>query len=101
MSKKKKKAKKVSIKKYIKENRHRDIFEVIKHINKVLTGLYAYYGINGMIDEMLNLKYYAFETILNVYKKRSQRNKFNYSMFKNILNIIPLSNPKVYHNIWI
>lgn len=101
MSKKKKKAKKANIKKYIKENRCKDIFEVIKHINKILTGLYAYYGINGMIDEMLKIKKYTYETILNVYRKRSQRNKFNFHIFNNILKVIGLSSPKVYKNIWI
>ena len=101
MSKNKKKAKKASIKKYVKDNRHKNIFEVIKRVNKILIGLYAYYGINGLIEELNNLKHYVFKTIYNVYRKRSQRNKFKYNMYKNILKIIPLSRPKVYHNIWI
>lgn len=101
MSKKKKKVKKANIKKWIKENRHSNIFEIIKHVNKILVGIYAYYGINGMTEELSNFKHYTHKTIFNVYRKRSQRNKFNYDNYKSILEIIPLRIPKIYHNIWI
>ena len=101
MSKKKKKQKKESIKKYIKENRHKDIIVVIRNINKKLTGMFAYYGINGMINELENLKQYTIMTMYMVYRKRSQRNKLNFQIFNNILKIFPLSKPKIYHNIWI
>lgn len=101
MSKKKKKQKKESIKKYIKENRHKDIIVVIRNINKKLTGVFAYYGINGMINELENLKQYTIMTMYMVYRKRSQRNKLNFQFFNNILKIFPLSKPKIYHNIWI
>ena len=101
ISKKKKKSKKSNIKKMIKENRHKDIFETIKQMNRVLIGIYAYYGINGMIEELLELKQYVFMTIYRVYRKRSQRNKFNITQMVNIINIVPLAKPKIYHNIWI
>ena len=101
MSKKKKKQKKESIKKYIKENRHKDIIVVIRNINKKLAGMFAYYGINGMINELENLKQYTIMTMYMVYRKRSQRNKLNFQFFNNILKIFPLSKPKIYHNIWI
>ena len=101
ISKKKKKSKKSNIKQMIKENRHNDIFDTIRQVNRVLVGIYAYYGINGMVEELENLKYYVFKTILNVYNKRSQRNGFKMEHFINILNIIPLAKPRIYHNIWI
>ena len=101
ISKKKKKVKKNKIKQFIKDNRHNDIFETIKNVNKILIGIYAYYGINGMFEELGKLKQYVFETILSVYKRRSQRNKFSCTNLANILKIIPLAIPKIYHNIWI
>lgn len=73
MTKKKKKEKKSNIKKFIKDNRHRNIFEVIKNINKKLVGMNIYYGINGMIREMQNLRQYVIITLFHVYRKRSQR----------------------------
>ena len=76
-------------------------FETIKNVNKILIGIYAYYGINGMFEELAKLKQYVFETILSVYKRRSQRNKFNSSNLVNILKIIPLAIPRIYHNIWV
>lgn len=101
ISKKKKKSKKRNIKQFIKENRHNDILETIRKVNKVLIGIYGYYGINGMIDELKKIEQYVFETILNVYKSRSQRNKFRCEQLMRILHIIPLAKPKIYHNIWI
>lgn len=70
-------------------------------MNKILIGIYAYYGINGMVDELKDIRQYVFNTILNVYKSRIQRNKFRCEKLVNILNFTPLSSPKVYHNIWI
>lgn len=101
ISKKKKKIKKENIKKWIKEHRHLDIFKIIQHINKVLTGIYAYYGINGMLKELLNLKYYTYITIYKILRKRSQRNRLTLIQLNNILDLIPLSKPKIYCNIWI
>lgn len=101
ISKQKKKSKKKKIKQFIKDNRHNDIFETIKDVNKILIGIYAYYGINEMFEELSRLKPYVFETILSVYKRRSQRNKFNSFNLSNILKIIPLAIPKIYHNIWV
>ena len=66
-----------------------------------MVGLYAYYGINGLFKELNNLRYYVFRTIFNVYRKRSQRNKFKYKDLINILEIMPLAKPKIYQNIWI
>lgn len=101
ISKKKKKQKRENIKKWIKEHRHIDIFKIIKHINRVLTGLYAYYGINGTYRELKSIQGYAFRTIYNICRKRSQRNKITMDDYLMIIKIQPLSRPKIYKNIWI
>lgn len=100
MTKKKKKMKKEDIKKYIKENRHKDIFEVIERINKKLVGMNAYYGINGMIRELQNIRQYTLITLFHVYRKRSQRNKLTKEQFSRILKVRPVIRPKVYVKIW-
>ncbi len=100
MSKKKKKEKKANIKKFIKDNRHRNIFEVIEIINKKLTGMNAYYGINGMIREMQNLRQYVTITLFRVYRRRSQRNCLTKEHYNKIMEISPIVRPKVYTQIW-
>lgn len=101
ISKKKKKDKKKKIKEFIKENRHNDILDTINKLNKILIGIYAYYGINGMFEELIGFKNYVYKTILSVLKRRSQRSKFKSLNLNNLLNIVPLASPKIYHNIWI
>ena len=100
MSKKKKKEKKANIKKFIKDNRHRNIFEVIKIINRKLIGMNVYYGINGMIREMQNLGQYVTITLFQVYRRRSQRNGLTKEHYSKIMTISPIVRPKVYTQIW-
>ena len=59
MSKKKRKAKQQNITKWIKENRTNKIKGLIETINRKLVGLYAYYGINGMLDELYKIYYHT------------------------------------------
>ena len=61
MSKKKRKLKHKSITKWIKEYRAFKFKEIIELLNKKLIGLYAYYGINGMLQELY--KYMLLEVI--------------------------------------
>lgn len=100
ISKKKKKTKKQAIKQWIKEHRHLGFEEIIKKINRKIIGLYAYYGINGMIRELQNLRNYVGITIYHVMRKRSQRNKLTKEQFSKIMELFPLARPRVYHNIY-
>lgn len=55
ISKKKKKSKFKAITKWLKENRHIGITNLIEGLNRKLVGTYAYYGINGMLGELYKL----------------------------------------------
>ena len=57
MSKKKRKLKHKLITKWIKEHRALKFKETIELLNKKLIGRYAYYGINGMLQELNILSY--------------------------------------------
>lgn len=99
ISKKKKKAKFQAITKWLKENRHIGITNLIEGLNRKIIGTYAYYGINGMLGELYKLYYHAKYELLNVVNRRSQR-KIKYSKYSTILKRVPIAKPKIYIDIW-
>lgn len=100
MSKKKKKLKFQSITKWIKENRTKYKFlEMIKIINLKLTGLYAYYGISGMLEELYIIYYHTLYALRSSIFRRSQR-KLSIKVFDEILQRVPIVKPKIYKDIW-
>ena len=99
MSKKKRKSKNKSIAKWMKENKEKNVYELVKMLNKKLVGTYAYYGINGMLEELYKLYYHVRYTFIKALDRRSQRRK----TLKHILCIfkeIPIIKPKIYKDIW-
>lgn len=99
ISKKKKKAKFQAITKWLKENRHIGITNLIEGLNKKIVGTYVYYGINGMLGELYKLYYHARYEVLNVVNRRSQR-KIKYKKYLIILERVPIAKPKIYKDIW-
>lgn len=99
MSKKKKKAKQQGITKWVKENKHRNVIELIMVVNQKLIGMYAYYGINGMLEELYKLYYHTKYALINALTRRSQRKKA-YKQMMIIFEKIPLAIPKIYKDIW-
>lgn len=100
MSLKKRKVKHQNISKWIKENRSRYKFlEIIKMLNLKLTGIYAYYGINGMLSELYKIYYHTVYVLRSSIFRRSQR-KLNIKTFNRILQRVPIIKPKIYNNIW-
>ena len=97
---KKRKLKQQAITKWIKENRNTLKFkEIIKSINKILTGLYAYYGINGMIKELYKIYKHTLYALRSSMFRRSQR-KLSKIVYYNILKRQPIVKPRIYQNIW-
>ena len=100
MSKKKRKLKHKSITKWIKEHRNIHKFkETIKMLNKKLTGLYAYYGINGMLSELYKIYYHTIYALRSSMFRRSQR-KISTEVLNKILQRTPIIEPKIYKDIW-
>lgn len=99
MSRKKKKAKQQGITKWVKENKHRNVLELIMVVNQKLVGIYAYYGINGMLEELCKLYYHTRYALINALTRRSQRKK-TYKQMMTIFERIPLAIPKIYKDIW-
>ena len=99
MSKKKKKLKQQAITKWIKEHRAVKFIEIIKLLNKKLIGLYAYYGINGMLIELYKIYYHTLYALGSSIFRRSQR-KLSSKVFNKILKRVPIAEPKIYKDIW-
>ena len=99
ISKKKRKIKHQAITKWIKEHRAYKFIETIKLINKKLIGLYAYYGINGMLKELYKIYYHTIYALRSSIFRRSQR-RLNIETFDKILKRVPIVKPKIYQDIW-
>ena len=99
MSKKKRKLKHKSITKWIKEHRAFKFIETINLLNKKLIGLYAYYGINGMLGELYKIYYHTLYALRNSIFRRSQR-CLSLKTFNRITQRVPIAEPKIYKDIW-
>ena len=99
MSKKKRKLKQQVITKWIKEHRAVKFIETIKLLNKKLIGLYAYYGINGMLNELYKIYYHTLYALRSSIFRRSQR-RLRLKVFNEILKRVPIVKPKIYKDIW-
>lgn len=99
MSKKKRKLKQQAITKWIKEHRTTKFIENIKLLNKKLIGLYAYYGINGMLNELYKIYYHTLYALRSSMFRRSQR-RLSIKIFRKILKRVPIAKPKIYKDIW-
>ena len=100
MSKKKRKLKNQAITKWIKESRSKYKFkELITRLNRKLIGLYAYYGINGMFNELMKIYYHALYALRSSIFRRSQR-KLSVEIFGRILERVPVAKPQIYQDIW-
>lgn len=99
MSKKKRKAKQQNITKWIKENKTNKLKGLIETINRKLIGLYAYYGINGMLDELYKIYFHTVYALRSSIFRRSQR-KLSVKVFNRILERVPIIKPKIYKDIW-
>lgn len=99
MSKKKRKLKHQAITKWIKDHRAYKFMETINLLNKKLAGLYAYYGINGMLSELYKIYYHTLYALRSSIFRRSQR-RISTKVFNNILQRVPIVRPKIYKDIW-
>jgi len=99
-SKKKLKAKKESVKAWLRENMHKKAADTIEKLNRKIAGHYAYYGISGNYQSLL--KFYKF-VVVAFYKsltRRSQRQWITPKRYKMLLENFPIMKPKLYVNIW-
>jgi group II intron reverse transcriptase/maturase len=94
-SKKKLKAKKQAVKKWLRENRHEKINTLIKRLNQKLRGLYNYYGIQGNSRRLYGFYWYIRQQLKTVLNKRSQKDKTTWERLQTILKYTPVLAPRI------
>lgn len=99
-SKKKLKAKKQAVKEWLKMNIHGKPSNTIGLLNKKLIGHYAYYGISGNYQSLLNFYRFIVSTFYKALTRRSQRAYLSWKRYQSLLRKHPIVQPKLYVDIW-
>jgi RNA-directed DNA polymerase len=99
-SKKKLKAKKQSIKAWFKENMHKKASDTIEKLNRKIVGHYAYYGISGNSQSLVNFYKFVLDAFYKALTRRSQRQWITPKRYRMLLEHFPIIKPKIYANIW-
>lgn len=99
-SRKKLKAKMQTAKKWLKENMHTNVAELIKRLNTKLIGHYRYYGISENSKKLNYFLRYVVHTLRRVLSRRSQKGYLTNAKFKKIIEHNPIANPKIYVNLY-
>jgi len=99
-SKKKLKAKRANVKKWLRENMHTPIVELIKKLNVKLRGHYNYYGLSHNFGKMQGFKQYVGRTLFKVLNRRGGKRKLNWDKFGRIMEHNPLLSPKITVPLW-
>lgn len=100
ISKKKMKVKQARIKEWLKYNIQYKIPVLMDKLNRKLRGLYQYYGISGNIKSLQKFNLYVSRALYHSLKRRSQRSRMTWERYKSILKQFPMTQPKIYVNIW-
>jgi len=99
-SAKKLKAKKEAVKDWLRENIHGKPSDTILKLNRKLAGHYAYYGISGNYQGLLNFYRFVVDAFYKVLTRRSQRAYLSCKRYMSLLEKHPIIKPKVCVNIW-
>lgn len=99
-SKKKLKAKKQAVKEWLKMNIHGKPSNTIGMLNKKLIGHYAYYGISGNYQSLLNFYRFIVSAFYKALTRRSQRAYLSWKRYQLLLRKHPIVQPKLYVDIW-
>ena len=99
-AKKKLKQKKENSKKWLQDNMHNNIRDILERIKLKLIGYYRYYGVNCNNSDLLKFYKYVKYAYYRVLKKRGQRHPIPYSRYLFYWELIGVLEPKICVNIW-
>lgn len=98
-SKKKLKAKKQTVKKWLHENMHKPIADTMKRIQQALQGHFNYYGVNGNLTQIYKFWKYVKYSYYKVLNKRHQKRSMKYKCYLRIWNFF-VTEPHLTKDIW-
>jgi len=99
-SAKKLKAKKGAVKEWLKWNTHGKPSDTIVKLNRKLAGHYAYYGISGNYQGMLDFYRFVVDALYKALTRRSQRAYLSWGRYKSLLEKHPIIKPRICVNVW-
>jgi len=99
-SRKKLQTKKKSVKQWLRENMHGKPSDTIELLNKKIIGHYAYYGISGNYQGILNFHRFIKVALYKILTRRSQRAYLSWGRYLKLLLNHPIAKPKIYADIW-
>jgi len=99
-SEKKLKAKRVKVKKWMRQNMHIPIGELISKLNVKLRGHYNYYGMSHNFRKMKGFYYYVKRMLFKTLNRRGGKKKMNWVKFDRILEYNPILKPKITVPLW-
>jgi hypothetical protein len=97
---KKLKTKRAKVKKWIRQNMHTPIGELIKKLNIKLRGHYNYYELSHNFKKLNGFLHYVKRTLFKVLNRRGDKKKLNRERFGKILQHNPLLTPKITVPLW-
>jgi len=98
-SKRRLKAKKQTVKKWLRERLTKPVAETMSRIGIALKGHYNYYGVNGNACMLYNFHEYVKLTCYRMLNRRDQKGKFRYDKFLCLWNVY-VEKPHLTVNIW-
>ena len=99
-NKKKLKEKKKAVKEWLRYNIQRRLPDLIGLLNRKIVGHYAYYGISGNYQGLLNFYRFIESALRKALSRRSQRGYLNWKRYNSVLEKYPIVKPKIFVNIW-
>ena len=96
-SQKKLKAKRLNVKKWLRENMHTPIKVLIEKLNRKLRGHYNYYGIVGNYAAMENFREYVLRRLKATLNRRGAKKDMTEEVFQRILLAYPVIRPRIVH----
>ena len=98
-SKKKLKAKKQAVKKWLHENMHKPIADTMKRIQQALQGHFNYYGVSGNLAQIYKYWKYVKYAYFRVLNKRHQKRSMRYDSYLRIWKYY-VTEPHLTKDIW-
>jgi group II intron reverse transcriptase/maturase len=87
-------------KRWIKQNRHLRLIDLIGGLNLKLRGHYQYYGVTDNFESIENFSYEARRMLFKWLNRRSQKKSYSWEGFNQMLKIFPLARPRIYYSIY-
>jgi group II intron reverse transcriptase/maturase len=99
-SERKLKVKRANMRKWLWQNMHTPIGELIKKLNVRLRGHYNYYGLSHNFNKMYGFYSYVTRILLKTLNRRGGKKKLSWDKFRKMLEHNPLALPKITVSLW-